>query len=559
MSLERLREIEAQLTGPGGPFEVVAGEVLGERMQVLKQRKRSLRQLLEESAAHGDKEYIVHGERRIGYAEHLRQVASLAAAFRERYGIGPGDRVAILAENRPEWILSFWASVSLGGIAAALNGWWTADEILYGVRHCDPKLLVIDRKRRDRVADRDLGVPLAVIEDDFPELLAHDPQAALPSQPIAEDDPAVILYTSGTTGRPKGAVNTHRGVCGFVQLVMMNGLRMLLLNQAQGRARGGAPPQPCALMTVPLFHLSGLYAGAVMMLAVGAKTVWRSGRFDPEDVLRLIEKERVTNWSGVGSMAYRALHHPNLPKYDLSSLRNLGSGGAPVSPRMQQRMREVAPTGSQALALGYGLSESVGVATMITGLELEERPTSAGRVVPTHEVEIRDPDDKPLPEGQEGEIHIRSPYLMLGYWGDPAATEKALKPGRWLATGDIGRFEDGYLYINSRARDMILRNAENIYPVEIEHRLEAHPAVAEAAVLGVEHEVLGQEVKAIVVPAAGAEIDPRELGAWVAETLAAYKVPSLWEVRREPLPRNASGKVLKDVLTGEAPNRFVEE
>jgi acyl-CoA synthetase (AMP-forming)/AMP-acid ligase II len=559
MSLERLREIEARLTGPGGPFEVVPAQVLGEPMQVLKQRKRSLRQLLEESAAHGEKEYIVHGERRITYAQHLRQVASLAHAFRERYGIGPGDRVAILAENRPEWIQAFWASVSLGGIAAALNGWWTADEILYGVRHSDPKLLVIDRKRLARVAGRDLGVPLAVMEDDFPELLALDPQAALPSQPIAEDDPAVILYTSGTTGRPKGALNSHRGICGFVQLVMMNGLRLMLLAQELGALREENPPTPCALMTVPLFHLSGLYAGAVLMLASGAKTVWRSGRFDPLDALRLIEQERVTSWSGVGSMAYRVLHHPELAKFDLSSLRNLGTGGAPVSLRMQQRMREVAPTGSRALALGYGLSESNSTATLITGLELEERPTSAGRVCPTHQVEIRDPDDKPFPEGQQGEIHIRSPYLMLEYWRDPLATRKALKPGRWLATGDIGRFEDGYLYINSRARDMILRNAENVYPVEIEHRLEAHPAVAEVAVVGVDHEVMGQEVKAIVVPAAGAAIDPRELAAWVGETLAAYKVPSLWEVRSEPLPRNASGKVLKNVLTGEAPNRFVED
>jgi acyl-CoA synthetase (AMP-forming)/AMP-acid ligase II len=559
MSLERLLEIEARLTAPGAPFEIVWEDVLGERMQVLKHRKRSLRQLLEESAAHGEKEYIVHGDRRIGYAQHLRLVAALAHAFRERWGIGPGDRVAILAENRPEWILSFWATVSLGGVAAALNGWWTADEILYGVRHSDPRLLVVDRKRLARVADRELGVPVAVMEDDFPELLSLAPQAALPGQPIAEDDPAVILYTSGTTGRPKGAVNTHRGICGFVQLLMLNGLRMLLLAQETGVRREESPPPPCSLVTAPLFHLSGLHGGAIMMLASGAKTVWRSGRFDPLDVLRLIEAERVTAWTGLGSMSHRVLHHPEMGRFDLSSLRNLGTGGAPLSPAMQQRMREVAPTGSRAVALGYGLSESVAVATTIAGLELEEHPTSAGRVVPTHQVEIRDPDGKPLPEGQEGEIHIRSPYLMLEYWRDPAATRQALRPGRWLATGDIGRFEGGYLYINSRARDMILRNAENVYPIEIEHRLEAHPAVAEAAVVGVEHDVMGQEVKAIVVPAEGARVDPDELAAWVGETLAAYKVPSLWEVRREPLPRNASGKVLKNVLAGDAPNRFVED
>jgi acyl-CoA synthetase (AMP-forming)/AMP-acid ligase II len=554
-----LEEIDARLMGPGAPFEIVEEEVLGEPMQVIKNRRRSLRELLEASAAFGDKEYIVYEGRRISYAEHLRQVASVARALRERYGVEPGDRVAILAANCPEWIITFWATVSLGGIVAALNGWWMADEVVYGVNDSAPKLVVGDRKRLARVEGQELGVPVVEIESGFKELLDYAPDAGLPQQPIAEDGPAVILYTSGTTGRPKGAVVSHRGICGFVQLTVLTGLRSAMIAAEKGAKPEANPPPTRVLVTVPLFHMSGLYTGAVMMLAVGAATVWRAGRFDPEDVLRLIESERITTWAALGSMAPRVLHHPNIDRYDLSSIRNLGQGGAPTSPELLERIQEVAPNGAKALGIGYGLSEAVATVAMSMGDELAEHPRSAGRVQPTHEVEIRAPDGAALPEGEEGEIHVRSPYLMLEYWRSPETTAAAIKPGRWFATGDIGRVEAGRLYINSRARDMILRAAENIHPIEIEQRLEAHPKVSEAAVVGVDHPELGQEVKAVVVPAEGARIDTEELARWAGEALTAYKVPTRWEVRAEPLPRNAAGKVLKNVLLGEAENKFVEE
>ncbi len=552
------QEIEARLSAPGSPFEIATELVLGEPMRVFARRKRSLRELLAESAAHGDKSYVVHAERRISYRAHLQQVASLAQVLREQVGLRPGERVAILGENHPEWIAAFWAVVSSGGIVAALNGWWTEDEIRYGLELSEPRLLIADRKRLSRLRG-DPGVPVIEMEGECRALLERHPAAELPADPISEDDPAVILFTSGTTGRPKGAVNSHRGILGFVQAQLFSGARNAIWSAARGEKREEHPPASVSLQTAPLFHLSGLYSGCVMMLAVGATSVWRSGRFDPEEVLRLIQQERVTSWAGLGSMAPRVLNHPRLGDYDLSSLRSLGSGGAPTSPTLQRRMTEVAPTGFAALGLGYGLSESVSVPTQISGHELRERPTSVGRVQPTHEVEIRDAEGRGLPEGVEGEIFVRSPYLMLGYWRNPEATAKALRPGRWLATGDIGRFEDGYLFINSRARDMILRGAENIYPVEIEHRIEAHPKVAEAAVIGVEHPELGQEVKAIVVPARGAEVDPAELERWCRQTLAPYKIPAHWELRRAPLPRNAAGKVLKNVLTGESENRFLED
>jgi acyl-CoA synthetase (AMP-forming)/AMP-acid ligase II len=556
-----LREIEARLTAAGAPFEVTTEDVRGAPMRVFKNRTRSLRALLEASRAHGDKHYVVYGDERISYAQHFARASAFANVLRERYGVQPGDRVAILAANRPEWVIAFWATVAAGGVVAAMNGWWTEDEIRYGVSDSEPKVVIGDRSRLARLGGRGVGVPILEIESEFAALEASAAGRALPDAEIAEDDPAVILYTSGTTGRPKGAVNTHRGICGFVSVGMFNGIRMMVHAAESGRAPspGGAPTSPAMLVTVPLFHLSGLYSGCVMMLAVGAKTVYRPGRFDPGEVLRLIESERITTWPALGNMPHRVVSHPDVAKYDLSSMSNIGGGGGPTSPEIQRRLREVFPGSKGAMGLGYGLSESVTAVAMITGDELLAHPTSVGRPAATHEIEIRDPDGKPLPEGVEGEIYIRSPYLMREYWRKPEATRDVLVAGGWLRTGDIGHFEDGRLYINSRARDMILRGGENIYPIEIEQRLEAHPDVAEAAVLGVEHEELGQEVKAVVVPSAGVTPDAKALAAWVGATLAAYKVPAHWELRAEPLPRNAAGKVLKNVLAGAAQNQFVEE
>lgn len=553
-------ELRARLTGPGGLFEIVEETVLGERMRVFKNRPRALRELLAQSAAHGTKEYLVQGERRITYAEHAKQVASLAAALRERYGIGKGDRVAILAENRVEWPLSFWATMSLGGIVSALNGWWTADEIAYGLADSEPKLLIADRKRLARAGR--VGVPVLEIESEFEALLAYAPEARLPDVPIEEDDPAVILYTSGTTGRPKGALASQRSIIGFVQTTTLSGAESVLAEVMAGKTKPPDPakrPQTVFLATPPMFHLSGLYANIVLQLAMGGKLVIRPGRFDPEAVLHLIEKERVTAWAALGSMGPRVATHPSLEKYDRSSVENVGFGGAPTTEAVQELIRRAFPNARSNLGVGYGSSESVSTAATIRGSDYDLHPTSTGRPVATVEIEIRDPDGKPLPEGVEGEIHIRSAYVMLEYWGKPEATRETIKPGRWLATGDIGRFENGLLYINSRARDMILRNAENVYPSEIENRLEKHPAVREAAVFGVDHPEWGQEVKAVVVPEPGAHADPGELARFCAETLAAYKVPTAWEIRSEPLPRNPSGKILKNVLAGHVPSVFVED
>jgi acyl-CoA synthetase (AMP-forming)/AMP-acid ligase II len=553
-----LEEIEAQCQAPGGPFEVAREEVLGQTLNVFKQRMPSLRAVLEASAAHGDKECLLYEERRISYTEHLRAVTSVAKTLAEDYGVGLGDRVAILAANCPEWLVTFWAAASLGAITVGLNGWWARDEILFGLEDSDPLVLVGDRRRLERIAGASVSVPVVEIESQFETLWHRYPDAQLPDQPIAEDDPATIFYTSGTTGRPKGAVHSHRNIIALMGLQIFHGLRVALLAAAQ-EPDAEPPTNNVVLVNTPLFHVSGLYTGAVTMLMSGATTVWMSGRFDPVRVMQTIEREGVTNWGPMGTMAHRVVFHPEVARYDLSSIRGIGSGGAPMSPELQERIREVLPKASHSLAVGYGSTECTALATLIFGEELEARPYSVGRPLPTVEIQIRDEQGTSLPEGEEGEIHVRSPLVMLEYWRRPEATADILLANGWLATGDWGRLEEGYLYVNSRKRDLILRGAENVYPVEIEQRLEAHPDVQEVAIVGVDHPELGQEVKAVVVTREGVDPHPEALAQWVAETLAYFKVPSLWEFRREALPRNAAGKVMKHVLLGEAENPFIEE
>ncbi|MCP3983544.1 MAG: acyl--CoA ligase [bacterium] len=553
-----LEEIETQLQGPGAPFEVGRAEVLGRTLSVFEQRMPSLRAVLEASVIHGDKECLLYEDRRISYAEHFRAVASVARTLAEDYGVGRGDRVAILAANCPEWIVAFWATTSLGAVAVGLNGWWARDEILFGLEDCDPRLLIGDRRRLERIRGVSLSFPVVEIESEFEALWNRDPDAPLPDQPIAEDDPAVIIYTSGTTGRPKGAVHSHRNIISLAGLQFFHGLRVTLSTPIP-EPQATLPLPTVVLVNTPLFHASGLYTGAVTMLMSGATTVWMSGRFDPVRVMETIERERVTNWGPMGTMAHRVAFHPEVEDHDLSSLRGIGSGGAPMSPELQERIREVFPAASHSLGLGYGLTECTALATLIFGDELKTRPYSVGRALPTVEIEIRDEQGKPVPEGDEGGVFIRGPMVMLEYWRRPEATAEALIADGWLDTGDWGRLEEGYLYLNSRKRDLILRGGENVYPAEIELRLEAHPDVREVAIVGSDHLELGQEVKAVVVPEDGASPDPDALAEWVAETLAYFKVPSKWEFRYEALPRNATGKVMKHVLLGEAHNPFVEE
>jgi acyl-CoA synthetase (AMP-forming)/AMP-acid ligase II len=491
-------------------FELAEEQVLGHRMTVFAERHRSLRELLDVSLAFGDRDYLVDGDTRISYAEHHAAVGRVAAWLQE-HGVGKGDRVAILGRNSIEWVVTFWAAVSVGAIAVGLNAWWSADELSYGAADCDPKVLVDD---------------LSVITP----LLCGD-GVPLPDVRIDEDDPAVIIYTSGTTGRAKGATHSHRNLVGLVQA-----------QQAVAAARipaGITLPPARILASTPLFHVAGLHSGVVAALGAGSTVIWQPGRFDPQRTLALIERERVTNWTSVPTTVWRVVHDPHVREFDVSSLRHIGGGGASWSPALQDKMREVFG-GALTYGVGYGLTESTGLSTSASFAELLEHPDTVGRPAPTVQVKVVE---------ETGEICIRGPLVMLGYWRNEAATRAVIDDDRWLHSGDLGELRDGMLYLTTRRTDLILRGGENVYPVEIENCLESHPAVAEAAVVGVPDDELGQRVCAVVVALAGAHLDEADLAAHVKERLAYFKVPSRWVVRGEPLPRNAVGKLIRaDVL-----------
>ena len=554
-TLLSLEEAEARLLAPGSPFELAEEEVLGETMQVYKNRAKSLRELLQASAAHGDKDYMVFADgRRWTYADHLADVASVAAAFRENYGIGKGDHVAILAANAPEWILAYWATVSLGGVVISMNGWWQGDEIRYGLDLAKPKLLLVDERRKERLAEMEgePDMPVVSFEQDFEAIRTFAPDAALPDTPIAEDDPCLLLFTSGTTGRPKGALVSHRTLVAFTMSSFFIGARRMMTEPPAGSP--GA-----VLAPFPLFHLSGTMGSTTATLAGGGTSVWPMGRFDPARIIQLSIDEDITSWSGATTHVFRLIDHPDMEKLDTSRFSSVGVGGSASTPELLRAVAEKFPQLEGSVGSGYGSSETGGLVSYANNAMLREAENCVGPPLPTVQIRIVDEEGKDVPDGEAGRVCVRSPLVMLEYLNNPKANEENFLPGRWVDTGDLGRLIDGRLHIESRMRDMIIRGGENIYPAEIENRIELHPDVAEVAVHGVDDRELGQRVKAVVVPNEGASPTEEAIRDFCAETLAYFKVPEFVEIRRESLPRNATGKVMKHVLEGLGENTFVEE
>ncbi|TCP45751.1 acyl-CoA synthetase (AMP-forming)/AMP-acid ligase II [Tamaricihabitans halophyticus] len=526
-------EVLAALTAPGAPFEIGEADVLGEPMRVFANRHRALSELIRGSTRFGDRPYLVTEYGSLSFTAHYRAVAAIATALRTEYGVGKGDRVAICAPNCPEWIIAFWATVSLGAIAVGMNSMWTAQETEYGLDLTEPVLLVADGPRAELAGNRE--VPVLTVESGIPELIDRYADAELPEVQVDEDDPAVILFTSGTTGRAKGATHSHRNVlaaCWFH-----------LVNDAVATELGNPPGYRRFLLVTPLFHIASLHNLAVARLVDGDTAVLHLGRFDINEVLRLVERERVTNWGAVPTMVSRLIEHSQLAAYDLSSLRAISVNSAPSSPELKQRLREVLPAAERSLGTSYGLTESSTAATLASPADLRADPETVGSPVPTMEVEVRDVHGNAVVDGTEGEICLRGPQMMLGYWRDPRATEASSAPHRWFRTGDLGAMVDGQLRVSSRRSDLILRGGENVYPAEVENQLSTHPAVRECIVLGTPHQDLGQEVAAVVVVWPGIVVTEQELRDYVGTQIARYKVPSRWVITTHGLPRNATGKV----------------
>src|SRR3954465_12366944 len=550
-------EVKAQLTGPGGMFEVVTEDVRGRPMQVYKERMKALRQICEIAIGRGDQTFIVYGDRNISFREFLTSANSVSAGL-QQFGVRPGDRVAALRQNNPEWCMSFWGTVNIDAVLVGLNGWWTTDEIVYGLQDSGARVLVADGKRFERIADQldqcpDLEHVFLIDADpaDFGDdkrlhrfdALTTAPTETFPDVPIDEDDHAVIFYTSGTTGRPKGAISTHRNMIANLQNTMYGSIAGAMTGGAP--IPQGEPGQTVALFTSPLFHVSGCHSTLVVGLLAGLKLIMIEGRFTPDDALQLIQDHNVSIWATVPTMVWRVCEHPGRHDYDTSSVTSVAFGGSPSADELQRKVRETFPSVRGASNV-YGLTESSSAATILSPSEAAARPDSVGRPVATVQIKVL------APEGEAGEILIKGPTIMPGYWNKPEETAKTVDSDGWLHTGDIGVIDDeGYLTITDRAKDMIIRGGENIYCVEIENRLVEHPAIADAAVIGVAHPTLGEEVKAVVQVEPGESITEDEVRSWVAGTLAPFKVPAYVELQDDKLPRNASGKLLKNVLRGE--------
>ena len=549
-------EVVAQLTGAGAPFEVVTETVAGRAQKNWKNRERSMREKIANAGLRGDAIALVHGERRISYGQLARLSWGTAAALRDDHGLRTGDRVAILAMNSPDWLITLFGATSAGAIGVGMNGWWAPEEIAYGLEDSGSRFLVVDERLWPRVEP--LAGKLPHLEKIFyiganaprgtlPLSAIQHERADAPTQPIDEDQPWVLLYTSGTTGRAKGCITTHRGTIAQVIGIVFASVAGALMGNASPLPTGGGPPTN--LLTTPLFHVGGLHSVTCTALTAGAKLVFLEGKFDPVKVMQTIERERVTIWGSVPTMLHRVANHPDVANYDLSSLAAVSFGAAPISRETLARARAVLPV-KENYTNAYGLTETHGVATVNGGKDLIGRSNSIGRPLPILTMQIGDPEGRPLPDGQLGEIQISGPTVTPGYWNRPDATASTVVDG-WLRTGDLGtRDAEGFFFIADRAKDMIIRGGENVYCTEIENVLADHPEIDEACVIGVPDPELGERVKAIVVRVAGSSLGADAVRRHVAAHLAGFKVPELVEFHDQPLPRNPAGKLLKNVFRG---------
>ncbi|MCF8470474.1 MAG: acyl--CoA ligase [Parvibaculum sp.] len=561
MSIE---EAHAFLTAPGSPLEMETADVLGVTMRVYKNTPPTLRAIFDLGRSWGEREFIVYKNERLSYENHYRAASAFGRVLSEKYGVKKGDRVTLIMRNFPEWSIVFWAVVAIGAVIVPLNAWGTGPELQYGISDSGSKVVIVDHERLERIRPHLTALSLdglvvvrtpadkLGVADAFEDLVASpDAYATLSPDPLPDpdldtDDDATIFYTSGTTGKPKGALGTQRNICTNLMNAMLGGARAYM-------RRGEIPPTPDAnaparvmLLSVPLFHATGCHSILVANYASGGKLIIMH-KWNPEHALELIERERVTTFGGVPAMVWQVLESQDFATRDTSSVESIGYGGAPSAPDLVTRIKQQFPKVDPSN--GYGLTETSSITTQNLAEDYVAKPDSAGPAVPVCDLKIVDEKGGDVPNGQVGELWIRGPNVVKGYWNKPEATAAAITEGGWFHSGDLVRMDDeGFVYILDRAKDMLIRGGENIYCVEVEDALYAHPAVMDAAVVAIPHKVLGEEVGAVVQIVPGKEVSEEELKAHVGKLLASFKVPVKIEFRHEPLPRNPNGKIMKMVL-----------
>ncbi len=549
--------IMAQITAPGGQLGVGREAIRGVALPVFDQAPASLREFFHFFfAANADKEFLVYQDERLTFADVQAQAMRIAAMLQHRYGIAKGDRVTIAMRNYPEWVAAFVGALHLGAIVVPMNAWWKSDELAYGLQDSGTRLAIVDEERARRIAEiEDFRVPMITVRtshavaqalgaETLDDALAASPDSTWYLPPIWPEDDATIMYTSGSTGAPKGAVATHRSVVSGALNYLVQGLTMLQLAESAGVE---LPAQQVMLLNVPLFHITGSVPVLLVSIAIGRRMVIMY-RWDAGEALRLIEQERATYFVGVPTMSLELMQHPDRDKYDLTSLVDIAGGGAPRPADHVDRLIKAFP--GKAPAIGYGLTETNGVGAGNIKDNYRLKPDSTGRPSkPMVEMMIAGDDGQPLPQGEVGEVCIRSAANVRGYWNKPEATAQAFTADGWFKTGDLGRFdEDGYLFIVDRKKDIIIRGGENISAVEVEAAIYSHPAVAEASVFGLPDDRLGEIVGAVVYPKAGEKLEGEAVIQFVGRELAAFKVPTRVWVLGEPLPKLGSGKIDKVTL-----------
>ncbi|MEO7555349.1 MAG: class I adenylate-forming enzyme family protein [Acidimicrobiales bacterium] len=562
-------EVRAELTAPGSLFELDEVDVGGVVLRVWKSAPQTLRDVLALSSLHGDKTLIVYEDERYSFAEHHRLASAFGLRLVERFGVCKGDRVAIAMRNFPEWMVAFWGAAAVGAIVVPLNAWWTGPELEYGVTDSGAKILVADEERAERLRPyADLGLDVVIVcrnerplrdpkEHAWDEVLGDvSGVTGPPDVELVGDDDATIFYTSGTTGFPKGALGTHRNICQNVMSLAYGFLFSSQRKSGSGAIDAAAMAEQASdmatMLSVPLFHVTGCHAMMLSAVAFGTKLVMMY-KWDPERALELIARERITTIGGVPAMVWQLLEAPGFATADISSVKAIAYGGAPAPAELVRRIEQLFP--GRIPTNSWGMTETSATCSTNSGVDYLERPDSCGPVLPICDAKVVDAAGNDLPAGPDvtGELWVRGPNVVKGYWHKPEATAETFTADGWLKTGDIARIDDeGFIYITDRAKDMIIRGGENVYCAEIEGVLFEHPAVTDCAVFGTPHDVLGEEVAAVVRLKPGATAVAAELQAHCAQRLAKFKVPVKIWFWTDELPRNPAGKILKRTLRDQA-------
>jgi long-chain acyl-CoA synthetase len=547
-----LRQAHARLTAPGAPFETIPVSVRGVTMDVWKNVPATAAEAFAEARKHGAREFLVHGDERVSYDGFARAALAVAALLGER-GLKKGDRVALVMRNLPEWPVVFMGALLAGAIAVSLNAWWTGTELAYAILDCGARFVFADAERLARLTDLPPSVeqvfvtrvanppPGVMVLEEIIGAPAHWqdlPQNPLPDVAVNPEDDATIFYTSGTTGAPKGALGTHRSLT-------TNIFAMPFSNARNALRRGDEPKPPSkqriTLLVVPFFHVIGSLSVMLPSMAAGGKLVLMR-KFDAQGALALIARERVNVTGGVPAVALALLEQAD--GHDLSSLELVTFGGAPSPSSLAVRIRE--QLGAMP-GQGWGMTETSATCTSHSGEDFLNRPSSCGPALPVSRLKILK-DRVEQPSGTPGELWAFGPNIVKGYWNRPDATAAAFQDG-WLKTGDLAMLdEEGFCTILDRSADMLIRGGENIYCIEVEAVLAQHPAVADAALVGLAHPLLGEVPAALVQTRPGAEVSEAALRDFAAQHLAAFKVPVAMRLSQDALPRNAAGKLVKSEL-----------